>query len=204
MASKLFQALLKHKLINIPADMKPEDQSKIELDFEDLEKAFAATQPKPAATEKKETVGEGPVDVSALIEALKGPLADMLKPIQEQINTVTQYTSTQQKAKQDADAAATQKRYADHVDKLVKDGKLTKAEGDKYKDPASDESKKATSALDIWIESSDRWAVNPTFRPAAAPVAKGADGNAATVVSPLQNERDLEAAALAEIAASAK
>lgn len=81
-------------------------------------------------------------------------LADSLKK-------VTDHVTQEQQSRQQQEAAAQRKRYEEHVGTLLKEGRVTKADHDELlKDEAVEKNLKA---LDVFIESSSKWAVDPTL-----------------------------------------
>lgn len=202
--SKIFALLKKHAII--PADAASEKLTEMEREFAQIEAEMAKSpSPAPAPPSGSGTQGDKPAaippEITQRLEALEGSIGKVVDAVTK-ISDHTSSTIEQQKASQ---AAATQKRYEDHLAKLAQEGRITKAQHDEYLKP--EKAKTNIGALDLFVETTSQFAVNPALaqKPSGASGAAGSSGTAApqskTAASPtgLPSLRELELAAEQEI-----
>ena len=108
-------------------------------------------------------------DINAQLEQQLKPLRDMMGELAKTVTTMAEYTKTEQQKQLEAQKSATAKRYVDRVGELLKSGKVTKADHDDLIKPDGDKFKRNTASddtVDLFVESTDRWATIPGFKPA--------------------------------------
>lgn len=170
--SKIFALLKKHAII--PADAASEKLTEMEREFAQIEAEMAKSpSTAPAPPSGSGTQGDKPAaippEITQRLEALEGSIGKVVDAVTK-ISDHTSSTIEQQKA---AQAAATQKRYEDHLTKLAQEGRITKAQHDEYLKP--EKAKANIGALDLFVETTSQFAVNP----ALAQKPSGASGAAA-------------------------
>lgn len=197
MAKQLFNLFKKHGLL--PADADEAKLKDLEKDLDGIEDVLA----KPAAPVKpvdKPTEGTPvaslPQEVLADIESLKttiGELAGGLK-------VVVDATKAGQAERTAQEATAHKQKYADHVAKLVAEGRITKAQSDEYLKP--DNAEKYGKALDVFIETTSQLPVNPALKGAGTQGAqpKGEEGKGGERRSYSPNDAHAERKALEDAA----
>jgi hypothetical protein len=164
--SRIYQVLKKHGLI--PQDTPEDKQKELEREFGEVEAKLVATatqQPDGrqagagarAAEDEPARAAAVPRELLLDIEGLK----EGLKTLSDGLKVVVDATKAGQAERQQLEAAAQKKRYDDHVAKLLSEGRITKAQHDEYLKPEAAE--KNMKALDLWIETTTQFPVNPAL-----------------------------------------
>lgn len=169
--SRIYQVLKKHGLI--PQDTPEDKQKELEREFGEVEAKLVATatqQPNDrqagagsrAAVDDTASAAAVPRELLADIEGLK----EGLKTLSDGLKVVVDATKAGQAEREQLEATAQKKRYDDHVAKLLSEGRITKAQHDEYLKPEATE--KNMKALDLWIETTGQFPVNPALARSAA------------------------------------
>lgn len=153
----------------IPKDLTAEQLAAVNADLDAYE---AEIRRAPAPTPANPPPGTPPP--AALPPEFVEQMTSMASAITELtagLKVVTNHVTTDEAARAAQAKAAQAKQYTDHVAKLLADGRITKADHDTLLTPEKQTANIA--ALDVFIESSGRWPVQPGFK--GAPAVKATD-----------------------------
>jgi hypothetical protein len=179
--------------------------AELQTELENAVPKAAATAPAQSATAKETAAAAGiPPEVLQRLDAQDKSVSSLVASMEKLVKDLDE-RHTQGASER---AAAMNKRYTDHIDQLQKDLKLTKAEADEYKKLEGDKAKAIVAGgeqtVNLFIENSNKWAVNPALGK-AAPASPGAgqpdktNMDAGGEITP-----DLRSAMAAEFAANRK
>lgn len=192
--SKIFALLKKHAII--PADAASEKLAEMEREFAQIEAEMAkspspAPAPSPATPSSSGSGTQGdkpaaiPPEITQRLEALEGSISKVV----DAVTKISDHTSSTIEQQKQAQAAATQKRYEDHLAKLAQEGRITKAQHDEYLTP--EKAKANVAALDLFVETTSQFAVNPALAQKPSPKTEAAPGsnNSSQHASPIGGAR---------------
>ena len=199
----IFDLFKKHGMI--PKDATAEQLAALETDFDAVESTLKKAPSAPAAPPAARKDGDPPAPpavLSAEVQAQIDALAAGNKKLGDELAKVVSFVTDQNRQTTDAQKAALQKRYTDHVEKLATEGRITKQQKDDYLKPETID--KNTAAIEVFEQTTSLLPVQAALAPKGQPGNQNQQPPAVKTATAHDERRALEQAALDEIAASMK
>lgn len=150
------------------SDWTEDQRAAFDKDLEAYEaevRKLAGNRPGP----KADPADPAPVQIDPAVQQQIDSISSAVSGLADSVKKLTDHVSHEQKTAEEQKKAASEKKYRDHVAKLLSEGRVSKADHDAL---LTDEKMQANmAALDVFIDSSAKWAVNPAFvkKPSTGP-----------------------------------